>query len=99
MESIEVWHALVSRGLRLDDSPYSNLVRLSQRSTNSPGGDSIDFEDDDFTPVDIDKKLVSNMLESYFPEACGQSSSTSTLLHGDRPSGSGKGQGKKAGDK
>ncbi len=47
--------------------------------SKSPGADSIDLEDDEFEPVNIDKNLVTNMLESYWSEST--PGPASALLH------------------
>uniref|UniRef100_A0A915IPD2 Uncharacterized protein n=1 Tax=Romanomermis culicivorax TaxID=13658 RepID=A0A915IPD2_ROMCU len=53
----------------------------SKNSALSPGANSIDMEDDDFQPVDVDKNLVHGMLASYKHEK-GLPGPASTLLHG-----------------
>uniref|UniRef100_A0A183I9P3 SPT6_acidic domain-containing protein n=1 Tax=Soboliphyme baturini TaxID=241478 RepID=A0A183I9P3_9BILA len=50
-----------------------------KKNDGSPSKNSIDQEDDDFKPVDIDRNLVSNMLQSYWSEK-GMGGPASSLL-------------------
>ena len=45
---------------------------------------SIDEEEEDFQPIDIDRNLVSNMLKSLLSEGESAAGPASVLLHGVR---------------